>query len=486
MYILPSKFIIYLFYIFPEILIFFISIFFIFKISFFDSFSFNFNIKYINYLNILYLFLVFWSFSFFCLIYFKKITSPLLISNCYIICLYSSFMKFLIFLYFFMFSFILRNYYSFLVWNLPKEFFFFNVISSLFICMILSSFNIFFLFICFEGLTLSSIVLIAILGQNFLSLESLLNYFFISAVSSVSFIFGTSILFLNFNSSLCFSSFRLGFDENNFFLKNNNDVTISNEKGNINLEEFLNIFSNTDYISLFGIFLIIFFFLIKLGMFPFHFWVPKFFNSIWFFLFFFIVIIKFSFIIIFFRIFGFFCFNFNSFFIFIFYLASLGSIIVGCFGALSSNNLKYFISFTSINNLGYIFMGFSTPNFYSIYYSFLFFFIYSLNFIFFFISLIIIKKYNFFDVNIFFNGIYFSKLNNLIKNQKNFFLSVFLLVSFFSISGLPPFASFVVKLNLLNEIWFSGNYLMVIISLITSFFSIFYYFKLIKFLLKVD
>ena len=97
-------------------------------------------------------------------------------------------------------------------------------------------------------------------------------------------------------------------------------------------------------------------------------------------------------------------------------------------------------------------MGFSTPNFYSIYYSFLFFFIYSLNFIFFFISLIIIKKYNFFDVNIFFNGIYFSKLNNLIKNQKNFFLSVFLLVSFFSISGLPPFASFVVKLNLLNEI----------------------------------
>ena len=155
---------------------------------------------------------------------------------------------------------------------------------------------------------------------------------------------------------------------------------------------------------------------------------------------------------IFFRVIGFFYFSIHSCFLSIFYISSLGSIIIGCIGAFCSNNLKYFISFTSINNFGYLLMGFSTDSFYSFYYSFLFFFVYFFNFIFFFISIIFIKHYSIFDTNFFFNGIYFSKLNNIVKNQKNNFLSFFLLISFFSISGLPPFASFVVKINLLNEV----------------------------------
>ena len=334
-------------------------------------------------------------------------------------------------------------------------------------CLIVSSFNLFFLFLCLEGLTLSSIVIVCLIDQKFESLESVLNYFFISAVSSTFFILGMSIIFLDNKLSFCFSSFRIG-------LENKVEVT-----------SYLEFFNNIEFLVLLGIFFIFIFFFIKLGFFPFHFWVPKFFNSIWFFIIFFLVLIKLVIISAFFRIIGFFCFfSIHNFFLILFYICSIGSIIVGCIGAFYCNNLKYFLAFTSINNLGYLFMGFSTNNIYAAYFSFLFFIVYFFNFIIFFISLVFIKYFENFNKNIFMNSVYFSKLNNFIKYNKNSFLNFMTLFSFFSISGLPPFAIFSIKIDLLNQVWLNGNYFMVIISLITSFFSIFYYFRLVKFLIK--
>ena len=150
---------------------------------------------------------------------------------------------------------------------------------------------------------------------------------------------------------------------------------------------------------------------------------------------------------------GFFCFfSIHNFFLIIFYICSIGSIIIGCIGAFYCNNLKYFIAFTSINNLGYLFMGFSTNNVIAAYFSFLFFLVYFFNFVIFFISLISIKYFENFNKNIFLNSIYFSKLNNFIKYNKNNFLNFIILFSFLSISGLPPFAIFSIKIDLLNQV----------------------------------
>ncbi len=223
-------------------------------------------------------------------------------------------MKFLIFLYYFIFIVILRNFFLSLTNIFPKEFFFLILISSLLICMILSSFNIFFLFLCLEALTLVSIVLISILGQNFSSLEALLNYFFISAFSSVLFLLGTSLIFSDFNLNFSFNLFRLGlndkiflplFEEKNNVLGNfyiplnyftDKDVIDSfylKEKIDLsyllkhNLDFFFefnfiyhsnfiyieNLFctKNLELLVIIGTFFIFVFFLIKLGLFPFHF-----------------------------------------------------------------------------------------------------------------------------------------------------------------------------------------------------------------------
>ena len=82
------------------------------------------------------------------------------------------------------------------------------------------------------------------------------------------------------------------------------------------------------------------------------------------------------------------------------------------------------------------------------------------------------------------DNIFFSEFNNFLFYNKNIFLRFLFLVSFLSITGLPPFASFVVKLNLLTEVYNCGNYFMILVAVLTTFFSIFYYFKLIIFLVE--
>ena len=120
-------------------------------------------------------------------------------------------------------------------------------------CLIASSFNLFFLFLSLEGLTLSSIIIICLIDQKSRNLESILNYFFISAISSIFFVLGMSIISLDKNLNFCFSLFRIGLE--------------NKKKIDINSLEF---FNNIEFLILIGIFFIFIFFFIKLGFFPFH------------------------------------------------------------------------------------------------------------------------------------------------------------------------------------------------------------------------
>ena len=179
---------------------------------------------------------------------------------------------------------------------------------------------------------------------------------------------------------------------------------------------------------------------------------------------------KFCFILSFFRIIGFFIFPILDVYVFFFYISAIGSIVVGCLGALVSSNIKQFFAFISLNHLGYFVVGLlSNENFDLIYFSFLFILFYFFN------SLVFLMSYAFLNSNtVFFNFSFKNKKNN-------FFLSIFFLISTLFISGLPPFSTFFIKVSLINELWLSGDYLLIFIIVFSSFFSIFYYFKLLKF-----
>lgn len=148
---------------------------------------------------------------------------------------------------------------------------------------------------------------------------------------------------------------------------------------------------------------------------------------------------KFCFVLVFFRVLGFLVIPVLDYFFFLFYISCIGSIVIGCIGALNSSNIKQFFSFISLNHFGYIIMGFISDNINLTYISFLFVIFYFFNSLFFLIS------YTLNNENIFFNY-------NFNKKNYNFLLNFFYLFSILSISGLPPFSIFFIKLKLISEL----------------------------------
>ena len=443
-----------LFILVPEVVFFLILIFLIINKLFIQNF---FKLNLFNLFLFIYLFLFFYLLIISFLFY-KKFFTSIIISDIYILSFSSIFFK-SFFFFFFFFLYILKLNSKVITEKYLTEFFIFISLLSLFICFTLSSFNLFFLYLSLEGITLISIILLIILNLNsLLALKFILNYFFVSAVSSVLFISGMSIIF--FNSKL---SFNYHFFRENFYniLLNYND--------NFNSILFIN----------FGLIMIVLFFLIKIGWFPFYFWIPKFYDSIWFYIIFLIVLNKFVFILSFYKLFGYFFYNSNLI-LYLIYFISISSIVIGAIGAISSRNLKYFIAYTSLNNVGYVVLGFSINSEIAQYSSFLFFIFYILNFLIFYIIISFIKRYNSLNKNIIYSSFNWNDLDSCLKSNKNFLLHYLFLFSLFSIGGLPPFANFLIKMNLLNELWNFGYYFIVIISILTSFITIFYYFKLVK------
>ena len=424
----------------------FIYIFIIYLIYYF--FNYKYSISNFNRFIGFYLALIGYNFILLIFLIFKYNSEPVILFNCFIFDNYVIISKILILFYMCIILFFFKFFYFNKIknkFNGLNFFFFLFPLISFFIFNAISSFNLIFLFLNLEGLTLSVIVLFVMLN-NKTNLESILNYFFISSISSIFFFLGFSITFLT-NKNLSFIG--------------NTDYYIDDS-------------GNYSFLFWLGFFFIVLYFLIKLGAFPFFYWVVKLYNSINFFCLSIFLLIKFCFVLIFFRLIGFLIFPYiwESFF-FIFYISCIGSIVIGCLGALNSNNIKQFFAFISLNHLGYILIGFISDNINLFYMSFLFIIFYFFN------SLLFLLTYTISQSK----GIYFNINFNKKKNY-SFFMNFFFLFSILSISGLPPFAIFFIKLKLISELWISGNFFIAFIIIITSFISIFYYFKLLKFFRK--
>jgi NADH-quinone oxidoreductase subunit N len=74
-------------------------------------------------------------------------------------------------------------------------------------------------------------------------------------------------------------------------------------------------------------------------------------------------------------------------------MVALGSIIVGCLGALIQRRIKRFLAYTSINQVGFLLLGLATCDFHGITSSFLFLFIYLIMNILFFSLVLNIKHF---------------------------------------------------------------------------------------------
>lgn len=125
----------------------------------------------------------------------------------------------------------------------------------------------------------------------------------------------------------------------------------------------------------------------------------------------------------------------HPYFTFLITILSVLSMLLGLFGALYQKKIKRLVAFSSVSNIGYLFIGFIQENPQSISYSLTYFLLYMLNItgIFLIFLNLYIAKSNFFLERL-------TLLSGFINRNK--WLTMSIVILFFTAAGVPPFSYF--------------------------------------------
>lgn len=319
-------------------------------------------------------------------------------------------------------------------------------------CLLLSSsYNFIAFYLIIELQSLSFYILTASKPNSVVSAEAALKYFILGSVASCFILFGMSLIY-GFSGTFNFGDLKL------LFLY-------------CNTQELLEISS-----LLYGLCFVLIGIFFKIGIAPFHMWVPDVYegspNHITVFFTIFPKIALLSVLIrAFFDIFSSLTFFLTS----IFYFGSLLSIFFGSFQSLQQKKIKRLLAFSSISHIGFLLIGFTTASFENIV------------FILFYLIMYVIMSLNIWVIVLSFENLktlkpikYLSDLTNYSK--LNPILSLIFCITLFSMAGIPPLSGFFAKAFLFliaiknNIIWLS------VIGILLSILCSVYYIKLIKIL----
>lgn len=313
---------------------------------------------------------------------------------------------------------------------------------------LISSVDLFFIYLCLELQSLAMYILVSYRKDSNFSTEAGLKYFILNAFSSSLLLFGVSFVY-GFTGSLNLNDLRM-------------------------LSFFQTFSDSINYGFLVGLVLIVSGIMFKLSLFPFHFWAPDIYEgaptvSVLLIS----TVSKLSVILIFFKVF--FITFFDQYYIWLPYLifSSIVSIAIGTLGAVYQNNIKRFLAYSSISHVGFIFLGVSTCLYESFISSVFYFFIYCLTLINLFSVVFSLRRCT--------NNLKFKNFDDLLLIYKsNTALAFSLSISLFSLAGIPPLSGFFAKLSILNVLVDSLNFNFIIFFILFSVLSAFYYLKIIK------
>nr|UYX62263.1 NADH dehydrogenase subunit 2 [Paralipsa gularis] len=291
----------------------------------------------------------------------------------------------------------------YLNFNSNKMFFLFILIFKTLISISSNSW-----FGCWIGLKINLLKFIPLISNssNLLSSKASLKYFLTQSIASINFIF--SILL------------KL------FMMKN------------FEINNFISIMINSSL-------------LMKMGSAPFHFWFPNISEGLsWFNNFLLMTWQKITPMILL-------SYYFNKNFIMIIMIMNA---IIGAIGGLNQTSLRKLMTFSSINNLGWMLASIMISEnlwmFYLIMYSFL----------------ISIMCFLFQLLNMFF-------INQLFISNMNYMIKMFLLINFLSLGGLPPFIGFFPKWILINFLLTNNFFITTFIFIMMSLIMLFFYIRII-------
>jgi NADH-quinone oxidoreductase subunit N len=322
------------------------------------------------------------------------------------------------------------------------------LISLLGLMLLVSSFNFITLYLSIELQSLSFYILTASKRKSILSIEASLKYFILGSIASSFILFGSSIIYGVFGT--------LSFG--NIFLILSNIYYIEN----INL--IISMINGFIFI-LVGLFF-------KIGIAPFHFWLPDVYegspNNI---TAFFAIVPKIAFFTILIRFMFDILIDISCFFEIIFYICSVLSMLIGSLSALQQRKIKRLLAYSSISHVGFILLGFTSN------------LLENIPFILLYIIIYIIMSINlwtlYLSLNINNKPIkYLTDLSNIFNFNK--LLAFIIILNIFSMAGIPPLAGFFSKLFLFISLIKAKYFGLVIFSILISILSSFYYLRIIK------
>lgn len=327
--------------------------------------------------------------------------------------------------------------------------------SLLYLNLMLVVSDLFLVYLCMTGLSLSLYVLMFFNKNSLGGLEAVSKYFFLGSAASGIFLFGSSLFYKEIGS---YSYYKIFLDLLDLKL--------------------LGVSVSLNYNLIIGIVFIILGFTFKLSIVPFHGWTPDvYLGSPTLTTCLLSTVVKFgvycTFIRLYYAVFLQILNNDKIFKNFILILA-ISSIIVGAVGACDQVKIKKFLGYTTINQMGFILLGLAVQNIYGFIASYIYLIIYVvLNLILF--SILLGARYK--DREL----VYITDLSIFFRNNKHAGLLFVLII--FSLAGFPPTIGFFMKFLIVKALVISGYLKLAVFVLYVNVISIFYYIRLIKIVL---
>lgn len=228
---------------------------------------------------------------------------------------------------------------------------------------------------------------------------------------------------------------------------------------------------------IFGIIIILLALLFKLALAPFHFWSPDVYegspsSST----FFFMVISKLGIFVFLLRI-CYSCFySFISYWQFYSLIVATISIFIGAFAGLKQRKLKSLLTYSSINNMGFVLLAFSVGSFEGIQIQFYYLIVYILTSLCIWAIILSLKLKK---------KMYFEKQNRdlgdlALLQESNNIIAQNLAITLFSMAGLPPLVGFIAKMGVFKALSVVSIYFFSVINILFSVIATFYYLRIVK------
>ena len=321
------------------------------------------------------------------------------------------------------------------------------LLSSLGAIVMASANNFLIFYLSLELQSLSFYVLAASNRDNLRSTEAGIKYFVLGSIASGIILYGISLIYA-FTGTINFSVL----------------LEVYNN-------EMINIF-NLPVALLIGIILLAIGMFFKVAVVPFHMWLPDVYEgSPTIFTALFASFPKFAMFAFMVRFFDYTVTKWQHYLSKMFIIVGIISIIIGALGAIRQSNLKRLLAYSSIGHVGFMMLGFIVVGRTGLYATFLYMILYLLMSIgIFAIILYMEKKYNK-DLNL-------TDLLGLSHNYK--FLAIFIAIYMFSMAGIPPFAGFFAKFEVIRALVSENMVPVAIVAVLGSVISAFYYLNVVK------